>query len=446
MRSATLIWWLPLESINTARPELIFGLRPKAALLLLMNLASGCVMPLSIPASKIRGRVATSAIVILVVVIGLLLCFNRPPNSLAQGPAMSVGDVRISTPWRPRNPDVKYAGAEACTKCHAEESAKQHSTAMGRALERVANSEILRANPRMKFRSGPYAHEIVRRGDQSLYTVTDGVQTISEPILYTFGQGKAGQTYLFKHDGSFYESRLSFYKDIKGLDVTMGYPLDVPPSLDVAAGRRISMDEARNCFGCHSTGAAYGNQLHLDKLVPGVTCEACHGPGAEHVVAMEAKQFKDKRIFNPGRMGADERSQEFCGSCHRSAEEVISNKLLRGLITVRFQPYRMFTSSAHDPADARLACTACHNPHEDPHEDQVFYDEKCFACHQSFASLKLPAIAKNEETEGRTDKACPVAKDKCVSCHMPKVEFPGSHFKFTDHRIRIAKPGEPFPN
>ena len=206
------------------------------------------------------------------------------------------------------------------------------------------------------------------------------------------------------------------------------------------------MDEARNCFSCHGTGSAFGNQLQLERLVPGVTCEACHGPGADHIAAMEAKQFKDKRIFNPGKMSADELSQEFCGSCHRSAEQVISNKLLRGLITVRFQPYRMFTSRAHDPADARLACIACHNPHENPSTDEVSYDANCFACHRSFASLKSAATARAEEQQGRTDKACPVAQRLCVSCHMPKVEFPGSHFKFTDHRIRIAKAGEPFPN
>ena len=403
-------------------------------------------MPLSISPSKIRGRVKTLAILILVIAISLLLCLDRPRNLHAQEPGMSGGEPPISTPWRPTKKDARYTGPQACAKCHAEESARQHLTAMGRALEPVATSEILRAHPRMTFRSGPYAHEIVRRGDQSLYTVTDGVNTISEPILYTFGQGKAGQTYIFRHDGSFYESRLSFYKDIQGLDVTIGYPRDIPASLEVAAGRRISTDEARNCFSCHGTGAAYGNQLQLDRLVPGVTCEACHGPGADHIAAMEAKQFKDKRIFNPGKMDADELSQEFCGSCHRSAEQVISNKLLRGVITVRFQPYRMFTSRAHDPADMRLTCTACHNPHENPSAEEAFYDPKCFACHRSFASLKSPAVAKTEEKQGRTDKACPVARSLCVSCHMPKVEFPGSHFKFTDHRIRIAKAGEQFPN
>jgi len=39
-----------------------------------------------------------------------------------------------------------------------------------------------------------------------------------------------------------------------------------------------------------------------------------------------------------------------------------------------------------------------------------------------------------------------VAKENCVSCHMPKVLLPGGHMKFTDHEIRVVKAGEPYPN
>lgn len=399
-------------------------------------------------ASSLTQRVRANRVLIIVLIIlsGGLFEIIWTLKSGAQGPAMSGSKVGPATKWRPNKKDAKYAGPRACTKCHADEAKHQHATAMGKALEPAATSEILRSYRNLTFRSGPYSYQITRRGVQSLYTVTDGTNTISEPILYSFGQGKAGQTYVFQHNGSFYESRLSFYREIKGLDWTMGYPRDVPPSLDEAAGRAISADEARSCFGCHATAATSGLQLQLDRLIPGVTCESCHGPGAEHVVAMESKKIEDTQIFNPGHMSPDELSQEFCGSCHRSAEDVISNKLLRGIISVRFQPYRLFTSRAHDPADMRLSCIACHNPHEDPFADEASYDPKCFACHRSFASLKSPAIAKTEEKEGRTDSACTVAQRLCVSCHMPKIELPGSHFKFTDHRIRTVKAGEPFPN
>ena len=363
----------------------------------------------------------------------------------AQGPVMSSAPVASSTTWRPVG-NVKYAGPQACVKCHEQESTHQHTTAMGKAVEPAAASEVLKSNPRLTFSSGPYRYEIVRRGQSSFYNVSDGSNTFSEPIAYSFGQGKAGQTYVFQHNGDFYESRVSYYRDLQGLDWTMGYPTTVPPSLEIAAGRQLSTDETRDCFGCHGTGATNGSKLQLARLIPGVTCEACHGPGADHVAAMEAKKLEDKKIFNPGKMAPDEMSQEFCGSCHRSAEQVMAIRALRGIVSVRFQPYRMFTSKGHDPDDPRMTCTACHDVHKDPLKEEAFYDEKCFACHRSAASLKSEKIAQTETSEGRTAGACPVAAAKCVSCHMPKVEVPGSHFQFTDHRIRIAKAGDPFPN
>ncbi|HKG15128.1 MAG TPA: multiheme c-type cytochrome [Pyrinomonadaceae bacterium] len=369
-------------------------------------------------------------------------------TSRAQGPSMGAGGGTSSpTTWRPNRADAKYVGARACAKCHTEESATQHSTAMGRAAQTAETSDVLRANQRLTFRSGRYSYEITRRGAQSFYTVTDGTSTVTEPVLYSFGQGKAGQTYIFRHDGAMWETRVSFYRELKGLDWTMGYQLREPTSLSDALGRAISASEARDCFACHTTGAATaGAQLQPERLTLGVSCEACHGPGAEHVAAMEAKDFKNKRVFNPGQMGTDEMSQEFCGSCHRSAEHVMTNKPLNGLVSVRFQPYRIFTSSGHDPDDRRLGCTACHNPHEDPKEEAAFYDSKCAACHRSPESLKSAQLAKSESEDGREAKPCPVSQKACVTCHMPKVEVPGTHFKFTDHRIRVAREGEPFPN
>jgi len=29
---------------------------------------------------------------------------------------------------------------------------------------------------------------------------------------------------------------------------------------------------------------------------------------------------------------------------------------------------------------------------------------------------------------------------------MPKVTLPGGHMKFTDHQIRVVKPGDGYPN
>jgi formate-dependent nitrite reductase cytochrome c552 subunit len=38
-----------------------------------------------------------------------------------------------------------------------------------------------------------------------------------------------------------------------------------------------------------------------------------------------------------------------------------------------------------------------------------------------------------------------VSTEHCVTCHMPKVQDPQFHGSFTDHDIRIVRPGDPYP-
>src|SRR5215475_4346819 len=346
--------------------------------------------------------------------------------------------------WRPtRIPaGVNFIGSQACVECHKSKVEIQEKSSMGLALEHVAESPILSTHKRLTFRVGKFSYEIIRKGDQSIYTVTDGKETISEPILYSFGQGKAGQTYVLKHAGDFYESSVRFYTEIEGLDITLGHQDARPQSVIEALGNKTPRDEIMQCFNCHSTGAVSGNQLHLEKLAPGVRCEACHGPGAEHVAAgKEGLPNKDK-IFNPARLGGDGLSQDFCGSCHRSAEEIVMAPKRIGKNGVRFQPYRIFGSKCYSD-DRRISCAACHDPHESASHDEAYYDAKCLACHQPGRG---PGAAKPSQSgEEGSAPGCKVGAKNCASCHMPKVDLPGSHFKFTDHRIRIAKPGEPYP-
>jgi hypothetical protein len=300
---------------------------------------------------------------------------------------------------------------------------------MGRALETVEHSKPLIDHPILTATYGKYAYRIERKGDQSLYSVTDGVTIVTMPIRWVFGASFAiGQTYILEKDGEFYESRMSWFRELNGLGPTLGGNNSLPGDINEAAGRLMRHDDKLRCFGCHATNAVSGTQLTIDKLTPGVQCEHCHDAIDTHLAAMLRKSGEVVLPPSLSKLSAEQTSN-FCGRCHRTWAEVAMQGN-PGIANIRFQPYRLTGSKCYDPDDARISCVACHNPHQEASTQPVVYDAKCQSCHQG----GKPAA-----------KACPVSKSKCVTCHMPKIDLPGAHYKFSDHRIRIVKPNEPYP-
>jgi hypothetical protein len=320
------------------------------------------------------------------------------------------------------------SGDQVCAGCHRKEAAQFPETPMARALEPVPQSEILRRHSSLDFQFSGFQWRIVREGERSLMTVTGAGETLTVPLLWAFGQGVAGQTYVFERDGSFYESRVSFYNALGGLDLTIGAQGGKPKNISEAAGRLMDASAARDCFGCHSTGAVSGGRLHLESIVPGVGCQSCHSGAEQHVAAIRAGNPSAAKMAKLAGYGAEEMS-ELCGRCHRTWSQIALNGP-RGVLNVRFQPYRLANSKCYDTADSRIACTACHDPHGPLETAASSYDARCTACHST----------------AQHTKTCRVAKANCVTCHMPKIELPGAHASFTDHQIRIARAGESYPN
>ena len=356
--------------------------------------------------------------------------------------AGSVPQGQLTQSWDPKRvpTNTEFVGDRVCVGCHQKQGALYSHSPMGLAMESVPDSRVLGANPVLTFGRGQYSYLIKRSNKQSFYTVSDGTESLTVPILYAFGQGKAGQTYVLQYQGDLYESRVSFYKEIAGLDFTIGSATSIPVSLNEALGRRMSENDTKACFACHSTRSINGGKIDLEKVIPGIRCETCHGPGGLHVTAELSGESGGKLIFNPRRLSSDQLSQEFCAACHRSAEDSVNLRNLQ-INNVRFQPYRIFYSKCYSD-DRRIACTACHDPHEPVKEDISYYDAKCLACHAQLSKAHAKAIPN---TEGLAP-SCKVGTKDCVSCHMQKIEPPQTHFKFTDHYIRIVKPGAPYPN
>ena len=84
---------------------------------------------------------------------------------------------------------------------------------MARALETVEECRILIDHPLLTGTFGKYSYRIERKGDQSIYSVSDGSSTITMPIRWAMGASSAmGQTYILEKDGQLYESRMSWFR------------------------------------------------------------------------------------------------------------------------------------------------------------------------------------------------------------------------------------------
>ena len=369
---------------------------------------------------------------------------SRPSSqNHAAGEASVPTEIRVeSEPWWPTAGRAKrneYVGSQACAPCHAEKFATQIKTSMGRAAARAVDSEQLRQHPDLTVSFGAYTSQFTTKNGRSTLLVSDGTQSTTKDLLWAVGDGRFGQTYLYRDKGGFYESQLSFYTREKALDVTTGHMQ--PRTLETAAGGLTTSTMIRQCFGCHFTASTTEDQFHPDEATPGLGCEACHGPGLQHVVLHTAQgddsRGGDQLVMNPARLSPAE-SVDFCGACHRTTADAELQGLAKaGINNVRLQPYRLQKSKCWGKGDARITCMACHDPHAQVVEDAASYDSKCLACHVR----KADGTARTAHAA----PACRVGTSNCVSCHMQKMEVPGTHAIFTDHWIRVVKAGAKYP-
>ena len=181
------------------------------------------------------------------------------------------------------------------------------------------------------------------------------------------------------------------------------------------------------CGACHSTGWTPSGEEgpHQDDLPgiygtwssPGVSCEACHGPGAAHVA-------------EPAKVDLSIASN--CHACHIRGD-VTKIDASGGLIR-HHEQYEDLLASPH----RALSCTTCHEPHLSTKYGRGGFKgqtQTCAACHPQQAKIAL----------------APEPHKNCINCHMPftgksavssKVDYKGGSVPVGDirshiHRIKV---------
>jgi len=372
------------------------------------------------------------------------------------GRTATKSESQVSTPerlqkpgWWPRKPTPSrkdYVGPQACSECHSDIAATQRNSAMARTSTPASKSSALqsfalRAQDQRSFAIGSFHYQLLGWSDGFAYSLSAGSQSITEPLEWAFGTEKIGQTYIFQKEGTLHESAFSYFESLHGFARTPALdlvpaPKSVPAPLRAGVGRALETRTAEGCFTCHNTAAMTDGKLDPAHLIPSVTCEACHGPGAKHVSGESSgEEGAEKLIFNPEALSPSD-SVDFCGSCHRTWWDVMLTEET-GVSTVLAVPYRLVKSRCWGSGDSRLTCVACHDPHRPLVLEAGAYDQRCLACHVGKGS---------RPTIDHPGSACTVGTKECVTCHMPKYQIQDIYYKFTDHMIRIVRADEAFPD
>jgi hypothetical protein len=399
---------------------------------------------LSNPPAKLSCSARFRYIASSVVVALLLLGFTVFGQSHAANDIPSATKDRVNGQgWWPTQgalPLKAFAGENACRECHSEKSASQVKTPMAEAAFRLKENT---PSPKLiegTLQSGSYLYRISSDHLGSRLVASSGNRSITANIGWIFGADVHGQTYILEDKGTLYESQVSSFSALRGMDITPGHSPIEAGDLKNALGERLSTSTAALCFGCHTTYSSTDSKFDPSRAIPGIHCEACHGPGVDHIAAAKADRIDAalKAILNPAHLSSVN-SVDFCGACHRTGVDVVMSEGAYGPINVRFQPYRLEKSRCWGTqGDDRLTCIACHNPHKALVRDESFYDSRCLTCHSKGG--------KESHGAGASSAVCPKATANCSSCHMPKTEVPGMHAKFTDHFIRVVRAGETYPN
>jgi predicted CXXCH cytochrome family protein len=218
------------------------------------------------------------------------------------------------------------------------------------------------------------------------------------------------------------------------------------------------------CMACHTVGArarhdptTASHEVRVAEL--GIACEACHGPGREHVDA-QREADSSAHIVNPSDL-SHERGADVCGQCHGitcDAQRLASGGAFRpgasldetshvlrragprdspctdGLAGAELDAYmdavfwadgmprvtgREYNGLIESSCfrDGELTCTSCHDLHgDDPNamlSDDARGNAVCHTCHSEADGYGVTHTKHEAESPGSL----------CYSCHMPRTTY-----------------------
>jgi tetratricopeptide (TPR) repeat protein len=336
-----------------------------------------------------------------------------------------------------------YVGESQCAKCHLDEvravQASRHSSTLvrGKPLTELPYPDGLVPDP-----DDPTVTHVFRReGDQVHLETRLRDKVLTAIVDYAFGSPHQYFS-LVAHDdqGIPYIFRLSHYQTghDSGWARTTGHSADAQGGSDFLGKPIDLLDGLYKCLFCHTTDP----KAVLDRSGPAaadraIGCERCHGPGGNHLRAIEAK-LADPAIVNPAAAPAEGRLR-VCGQCHTNHQE--SPLPRTDPFWLRFQGTTIAWSRCYTESGGTFDCMTCHDAHHDNDRSAAHYNARCMTCHSAQPPETIiagPGTSNPRTKPAARGSTCPVnPANGCIGCHMPSIPIKAIHATLADHYIRV---------
>jgi len=429
--------------------------------------------------STLRWLVALSIVVIVLLAINL----TGPPEQTGQALGQAQPPFAATLPFS--RDDNEYAGSDACRDCHADEHQSWHAS-YHRSMTQLMSPDTVRAafdGQAYEFQGERFTMH--RRGDEYWATIESVDAAKAAPDGH---DPEALHLRLGMITGS-HHMQVFWLPGMMG-NLQIGFPFAwliddqrwAPRnSLFIRDPHTVLSKENWNmtCIRCHTTGPQprpNREERRFESRVAdlGISCEACHGPGARHVDRQQrlAKLPETERqaaldveplaIIQPADLDPV-RSSQVCGSCHgmkwfdkseewtahgfryRPGDDLAATTPIIQPSKLDEQPWlkpvleknpdilgdffwpdghirvtgREYNGLLESPCHQRgeMSCVSCHSMHDSDPNDQLARGMRgsraCLQCHSDMAA----------DLTRHTRHAADSAGSNCYNCHMPHTAY-----------------------
>ncbi len=223
-------------------------------------------------------------------------------------------------------PGAGYVGSGACRACHPSEHASWHGSFHRTMTQLASRSTLVPRFERLELDWFGQPVVLEWRGDV-LWATFDRAgrapMRVERPVEQITGSHHIQVLWYSTGKGRELAPVPLAYKIEEGIWLPVTAVFVLPP---VFRDPPEPGAWSQSCSGCHATDTrprfdASSNDTHVAEL--GIACEACHGPGAEHVASNQnpLRRYQhraagaDASVVNPDRL-LPVRSAQVCGHCH----------------------------------------------------------------------------------------------------------------------------------